>query len=222
LGNFPPINHTAILVPNRIALDYLFITHYHDDHFGGKHLIEEKYKDLIVKDYNDFDAGQEFEFEKTKVTILNSYNDGDDENTRSLSFRMEYKEFVYTHGGDIYGVNQKRILRAYRVKKDLDTLRTHVYHANHHFHGSVDSEYLRTIDPYLMIVSGEEHVYGRAAYTQTVQRDVLPYLKNMNKRLIEDLLHFEVGHVVVRVSDDANWSYETYKDLYALVPFLKN
>jgi competence protein ComEC len=206
---------------HNITLDYLYITHYHDDHFGGKHLLEEKYKDLIVKDYKDFKAGQEFELEKTKVTILNSYDDGDEENTRSLSFSMEYKGFVYTHGGDIYGVNQRRILQEYKAGNDLDALRTHIYHANHHFHGSVDSEYLRTIDPYLFIVSAEEHVYGRAAYTQTVQRDVLPFLKNNNKRLIEDLLHFEVGHIVIRVKNDANWSYETYKDLNAVVPFLK-
>jgi competence protein ComEC len=207
---------------HNIALDYLYITHYHDDHCGGKQLIEEKYKDLIVKDYKDFKTGQEFELEKTKVTILNSYDDGDEENTRSLSFRIEYKGFVYTHGGDIYGDNQRRILQQYKAMNDLNALRTHVYHANHHFHGSVDAEYLRTIDPYLIIVSAEEHVYGRAAYTQTVQRDVLPYLKKNNKRLIEDLLHFEVGHVIVRVKNGTNWGYETYKDLDALVPFLKN
>ena len=133
---------------------------------------------------------------------------------------MVYKGFVYTHGGDIYGKNQKRILRNYKVRNNLDALRTHVYHANHHFHGSVYAEYLRTIDPYLFIVSAEEHVYGRGAYTQTVQRNVLPFLRNNNKRLIEDLLHFEVGHVVIRVKDDEDWSYETYKDLDAVVPFL--
>lgn len=207
---------------HNIALDYLYITHHHDDHIGGKKLLEEKYKDLIVKDYKDFKAGQEFELEKTKVTILNSYDDGDEENTRSLSFRIEYNGFVYTHGGDIYGDNQRRILQDYKAGNNLNALRTHVYHANHHFHGSVDAEYLRTIDPYLIIVSAEEHVYGRAAYTQTVQRDVLPFLRNNNKRLIEDLLHFEVGHVVIRIKNGTNWSYETYKELDALVPFLKN
>jgi competence protein ComEC len=207
---------------HNITLDYLCITHYHDDHCGGKKLIEEKYKGLMVGDCNDFESGQEFEFENTHVTILNSHNNGQEENMRSLSFRMEYKGFVYTHGADIYGENQKRILQAYKARDDLNTLKTHVYHANHHFHGSVDPEYLRAIDPYLIIVSGEEHIYGRAAYTQVVQQDVLPFLKDNNKRLIEDLLSFEVGNVVVRVSDGSNWSYETYKDINAPIPFLKN
>ena len=63
-------------------------------------------------------------------------------------------------------------------------------------------------------------MYGRAAYTHVVMDSVLTPLKNKNKRLIEDLLHFEVGHVVIRVADETNWSYETYKDLDAVIPFL--
>jgi hypothetical protein len=184
----------------------------------------EKYKNLAKKDYKDFNTGDRLEFEKVNVTILNSYQDGinsDDENPKSLSMRMEYKGFVYTHGGDIYGQNQHQILQRYAKNNNADFLRTHVYHANHHFHGSVDEEYLKTIDPYLIIVSGEEHIYGRWAYTQQVQRDVLPYLRNEHKRFIEDLLSFETGHTVIRVADGNNWNYETYKDVNAVIPFLK-
>ena len=32
----------------------------------------------------------------------------------------------------------------------------------------------------------------------------------------------EVGHAVIRVADCNNWNYETYKDLNAVIPFLKN
>jgi hypothetical protein len=184
----------------------------------------EKYKNLAKKDYKDFNTGDRLEFEKVNVTILNSYQDGinsDDENPKSLSMRMEYKGFVYTHGGDIYGQNQHQILQRYAKNNNAAFLRTHVYHANHHFHGSVDEEYLKTIDPYLIIVSGEEHIYGRWAYTQQVQRDVLPYLRNEHKRFIEDLLSFETGHTVIRVADGNNWNYETYKDVNAVIPFLK-
>ena len=208
---------------HKIAPDYLWITHYHDDHCGGLGLLTEKYKNLTKKDYKDFNTGDQLEFEKVNVTILNSYQDGiniADENPKSLSMRMEYKGFVYTHGGDIYGQNQHQILQRYANNPDF--LKTHVYHANHHFHGSVDEDYLKTIDPYLFIVSADEHVYGRGAYTQQVQRNVLPYLKNKHKRLIEDLLSFETGHIVVRVADCNNWNYETYKDLSAVIPFLKN
>jgi hypothetical protein len=55
-----------------------------------------------------------------------------------------------------------------------------------------------------------------------VQRDVLAYLKKEHKRLIEDLLSFETGHIVIRVADANNWNYETYRDVNAVIPFLKN
>ncbi len=206
---------------HHISLDYLWITHYHDDHCGGQHLMQDRYQDIVIKDNNDFQAGDVFDWEKTKVTILNASADGQDENGKSLSFRMEYKGFVYIHGGDIYGGNQERILQVLQAENRLDDLRAHVYHANHHWHGSVDTEYLRRTDPYIFIVSGEEHIYGRGAYTQAVQQEVLPYLKDNRRRLMEDLLHFEVGHVVVRIADASHWTYETYKDLEALIPFLK-
>lgn len=212
-----------LLDRHKIVPDYLWITHYHEDHNGGEGLITEKYKNLAKKDYKDFNTGGQFLFEDVNVTILNSYQDGinsDDENFKSLSMRMKYKGFVYTHGGDIYGQNQRQILQRYASNPDF--LKTHVYHANHHFHGSVDENYLKTIDPYLFIVSGEEHIYGRGAYTRQVQRNVLSYLKNKHKRLVEDLLSFETGHIVIRVSDGDHWNYETYKDLNAVIPFLKS
>jgi competence protein ComEC len=210
---------------HKIALDYLWITHYHEDHNGGAGLIMEKHRGLTKKDYKDFNTGDQLLFEDVNVTILNSYHDGigsADENPKSLSMRMEYNGFVYTHGGDIYGQNQHQILQRYAQKNNVDFLKTHIYHANHHFHGSVDEDYLKAIDPYLFIVSGDEHIYGRSAYAQQVQRDVLPYLKNEHKRLIEDLLLFETGHAVIRVADGKNWNYETYKDTNATIPFLKN
>ncbi len=208
---------------HKIIPDYLWITHYHDDHNGGAGLVMGKYKGLTKKDYKDFNTGDQLLFEDVNVTILNSYQDGvnsADENPKSLSMRMEYNGFVYTHGGDIYGQNQHQILQ--RDANNPDFLKTHVYHANHHFHGSVDVDYLKALDPYLFIVSGEEHIYGRGAYAQQVQRDVLPYLRNEHKRLIEDLLLLETGHIVIRVADGNNWNYEAYKDLNAVIPFLKN
>jgi competence protein ComEC len=209
---------------HKIVPDYLWITHYHDDHNGGAGLLMKKYNDLSKKDYKDFNTGDRFIFEKMDVTILNSYKDGigsADDNPKSLSMRMEYNGFVYTHGGDIYGHNQHQILQRYAQGNNKDFLETHIYHANHHFHGSIDEEYLKTINPYLFIVSGEEHIYGRGAYTQQVQRDVIPFLKNEHKRYIEDLRSFETGHIVIRATDGNNWNYETYKDLNAVIPFLK-
>ncbi|MFC1568731.1 CBM35 domain-containing protein [bacterium] len=208
---------------HQIDLDYLWITHHHRDHEGGKDLLLSKYPDLIITDNHDYQTDQQFDFENIQCLILNSYSDGNDqggENSRSLSIRMEYHGFVYTHGGDIYGENQQKILKRYSKNNSINLLLSHVYHANHHFHGSVDVNYLRAIDPYLMLVSGEEHIYGRGAYTCQVQQNVIQYLHKNEKRLIEDLLPFEVGHVVLRIKDKEIWQYETYQNLEAIIPFL--
>ncbi len=201
---------------HRITPDTLWITHYHEDHCGGEGLLTEKFSGLVKKDYRDFKTEDTFEFEGVEVTILNSYADGQCENSRSLAFRMEYKGFIYLHDGDIYGQNQQRILRRYYARNKAPLPEADVYHANHHFHGSVDVPYLRTINPFLILVSAEEHVYGRGAYTYDVQRQVYPYLRESG-RLIEDLLSFETGHAVIRVIDGDTWSYETYKDLDAVI-----
>jgi len=204
----------------RIDLDYLWITHHHPDHEGGRNLLAQKYPDLVITDNDDYNTDDRFEFEGIQCLILNSAQDGagaSDENIRSLSIRMEYQGFVYTHGGDIYGMNQRRISEQYAKKNQSGLLKTHVYHANHHFHGSVDVDYLREIDPCLILVSGEEHIYGRGAYTQKVQLEVLQYLRNNSGRLIEDLLPFEVGHVLLRIHDKDAWHYETRYDIDAKI-----
>ncbi|MBN1781922.1 MBL fold metallo-hydrolase [bacterium] len=204
-----------------LTLDELWITHEHNDHMGGRELLTEKFPEMRLKGYHDYHRDDRFDYGGVNVTILNSWEDGSDElgeNSRSLSMRMEYRDFIYTHGGDIYASNQEQILKRYGERHQTEMLKTHVYHANHHFHGSVDNEYLRFIDPCLILVSGEEHIYGRGAYTHHVQKNVLAILKKNHKRLIEDLLAFEVGHVVIRITDGEHWTYETCLDPDAVFP----
>ena len=33
-------------------------------------------------------------------------------------------------------------------------------------------------------------------------------------------MSFEVGHVIIRISDSTHWNYETVKNLDATIPFL--
>ncbi len=197
-------------------IDQYILSHFHPDHDGAIDDIIKKYKIKSVKTNRDFKTGEVFELEGTCWKILNSFLENEpDENTNSLSFKLEYKGFIYTDGGDLYGHTMQSIMK--KFPKDI---KAHVYNADHHFHGSTDAGYLIKTDPYLFLVSGEYHVYQRT-YMDAFKDNTLHALKRGKGRFIDDLLTCEVGHIVLRVYGKDQWSYETYKDRYkAEIPYL--
>lgn len=185
-------------------IDHLFLTHYHDDHAGGLDLLKAALPVGAVHDYRDYRSGDRFTLGGVDWFVLNAYADGSDENSRSLSLQLTYRGFVYTDGADIYAQNQAAILERFPER-----VRSHVYYGNHHFHGSVDVNYLRRTDAALYLVSAEDSVYARAAYAQSFVRDVAGYLKAHDRRLRETLVTRETGHCLIRVHDADRWTYET-------------
>jgi beta-lactamase superfamily II metal-dependent hydrolase len=199
-------------------LDYFILTHYHADHDGGDGgaTIKTLFDVDRFFDYQDFDAGDRLDLESTQIKILNAHSGGTDENQNSLSFKMEYNGFIYIHGADIYGSNQRSIMS--RFPADV---RGHIYSANHHFHGSADAEYMRAMDPCLVFVQAEQAIYARSTFTQTFQLQTAEWLKDNNKRFIEGLPTLEVGTVVIRASSADDWTYETYGDTETpVIPYL--
>ena len=185
-------------------IDHLFLTHYHDDHSGGLEALRAALPTGPVRDYRSFRPGDAFDLGGVAGWVLNAYAAGTDENSRSLSLRLEYRGFVYVDGADIYGHNQARILR-----EMPEAVRAHVYYGNHHFHGSIDVAYLRRTDPVLFLVSADPAVYARGAFTEEFGPQVESHLRARGARLQETLLTPEVGHILVRVQDATRWSYET-------------
>ncbi len=200
-------------------LDYFIITHYDEDHDSGDGgaKIKSEFDVGQFYDYNSFTVGQMLDLEKTKIKILNAYESGTDENTRSLSFQLKYKGFIYVHGADTYAINQAAIMR--RFPNDL---KAHVFFGNHHFHGSLDYKYVRAMDPVLVLVQAEKAIYERDAYMVVFKQQIAGWLRKNNKRFIEAVPSLEVGTVVIRVNDANDWTYETYKDtLTPVIPFLR-
>jgi len=141
-------------------LDYFFLTHYHEDHDAGDggETIKLLFDVEHFYDYKDFSAGDILELQSIRIKILNAYTGGTNENQNSLSFKLDYKGFIYIHGADIYGTNQQAIMNQFPAD-----VKGHVYSANHHFHGSADFTYMRAMDPYLVFVQSEQAIYARSA-----------------------------------------------------------
>lgn len=172
---------------------------------------------------DDFFVGNQLELGGTEITILNAARHPDNEtwnfidhvhrNERSLSIRMEHNGFVYSAGGDTYQGAQSAMLSHF----DRDFLRSHVFHANHHFHGGLSGEYLLATDPVLFLTSANAAVYDRDAYVRVLLNEVIPELEQTSNRFGENLLSFETGIVVLRVDSNADWKdpstqlhYETW------------
>lgn len=171
----------------------------------------------------DFFVGNQFELGGAEVTILNAARHPDNEtwnfidyvhrNERSLSIRLEYNGFVYSAGGDTYQGAQGAMLSHF----DREFLRSHVFHANHHFHGGVSGEYLLATEPILFLTSANAAVYDRDAYVRVLLNEVIPELEQTSSRFEENLLSFETGIAVIRVDSEADWTdpatklhYETW------------
>jgi beta-lactamase superfamily II metal-dependent hydrolase len=185
-------------------LTYYINTHYHEDHVGERQTL---IRDFLVKqvwDYHSFRTGEERDLEGTRFLVLNSYSDSPDENDRSLAFRLELDGFVYTHGADLYADGQDRILSRFP-----DKVRSHVYRANHHLHGSFSQRHLLETDPCLIVISAEEAVYQRIAYTRDFQ-EAVQQLRQRGGRLRDICLTLERGNVVIFANGESDWGHAAY------------
>ena len=212
-----------ILIPffeknNITHIDYFMITHYHDDHDGDDkgETIKKKYKPEKIFDYNNCVTGSVMKTDSVSIKILNSFADGSDENTRSISFRLEYNGFTYVHGGDTYAANQEKIME--RFPEDI---KADVFYANHHFHGSTSLDYLKRMEPALVLLQSEKAIYARSTYAELFKQEAVPYFIKNGKKFMEAIPALEAGAAVIRVNDKGEWTYETYKEQdKVVVPFL--
>jgi beta-lactamase superfamily II metal-dependent hydrolase len=233
------------LKANNIEPDYLWLTHPHGDHIAGTYrrqvydgfisdgheafvntfpnvMVQRSMHEEDGGDRNFFSSGREFEFEGTNVKILNTFGDSCSEdaiavnscdlNANSLAFSMNYQDFTVQFQGDIYAHNQDRIMREY----GLGAITGQVLYGNHHWHGSINPEYVKNVDPSLIFVPASEVVYARGAFTQDAM-EAVNFLRRHGSRYKEMLMSFDIGHLIIRATSnddgEVEWTYETMKDL---------
>ncbi|MBN2424588.1 MAG: MBL fold metallo-hydrolase [Calditrichaceae bacterium] len=201
-----------VLIPllqvNNIDTIHTFIlTHYHDDHDGGDEgkTILEKFHVKEFIDYQTYPTGHSWRQGEVLFKILNGYADGEEENTRSLSTKITYNGFILNHGGDTYAVNQQKIME--RFPEDI---KAQVFYGNHHFHGFILPEYIRTINPDLVVAQAQQAVYARDAFMQKYKTDTEAFLNANREYPMDTLLPFETGMCVLRINNANNWWYESY------------
>jgi beta-lactamase superfamily II metal-dependent hydrolase len=208
-----------VLIPlfhrNKIDTIHTFIiTHYHKDHDSGDRgrIISNQFHVKNFIDYKTYRSGYQWDQDSISLKILNSYEDGDEENTRSLAIKICYNDFIYMHSGDIYTVNQKKI-----IKRFLHDVPADVFYANHHFHGSLDPHYMYLVNPDIVLIQAQEAIYARDAYMRKYRKESLNVLNKRRETPVETLPALEVGTVVIRVNSNRDWWYETYKKQDSLI-----
>lgn len=150
------------------------------------------------------------------VLIVNSHFDeqgqlisSEDENHLSVAFRLTYKGFCYFHQADMYGHTQANLLKRFGSQKEF--WKTDYLTANHHFHGSVNPEFLQFIDPKVVFIPANGAVYARGAYRQAYQNKLEKIWRNGLATWQDTILSAESGTLVCRVYDNGNFDYSTYR-----------
>ena len=190
------------------------ITHYHDDHDSGDRgdLIKQAFNVQQFIDYNTYPTGYVLEQDGVSIKFLNCSENGNEENTKSLAFKITYNGFVYYHGGDTYALNQQNILKNYP-----NDIKTDVFYANHHFHGSVSSEYILKADPDIVVVQAQEAVYARSAYMVNYRKEFLDISNSKRNEPVETLLGLETGATVISIKSGEEWKYRTHRDQHIII-----
>lgn len=198
-------------------IDYLVKTHNHPDHVGGvgtlknKNLIDKK---TVIWDGETFDYKDRFTLEKVKFFIYNVKDHklhGKDPNPNSLAFRMEYRGWVYTTGGDEGLKSMNRFMRNHP-----HLVRAHVRKIAHHVYGPISTKFLRRTNAHLYVATNKDWLvktknsHDNAWKSQFVP-DVVNHLRSNGGR-IDDPGYAVTGvdgFIYITVRNKNDWNYVT-------------
>lgn len=205
-------------------IDYLVITHQHDDHMGSAKAIIDKYEvsniimpklseinmvtttsyELLLQAIEDnkvnaipATVGDSFKLGDASVQILSPSQQDEDLNNMSVVMRVVYGETAFLFQGDAEKTIEKQLLNS-----DFD-LTANVIKIGHHGSNTSSTEkYLKAVNPQYAIIScAADNSYGHP------HREVLDRLYNNN---IDYLVTAQTGDITV-TSDGKNINVQTQK-----------
>lgn len=120
-------------------LDYVIITHYHDDHMGELDDILESFNIGQIIDYDNHP--NHIECGSLDLEFYELINESFEENNKSVVFKLYIEDDTYLFTGDIEKEREKELLENFRI---------HSSNLKAGHHGSITSssaEFIDTVDP---------------------------------------------------------------------------
>ncbi len=129
-------------------------------------------------------------------------------NENSLAIRIEYNGFVYTAGGDEYTRSMDRFL-----KDHPKLVPAHVRNTAHHLWGPVSTDFLKSTNAYLYILSTPKSIREESEAFIDDFVPTMEWLNRKKKRFMEYAITAEVRNVYIHAANDKDWGYDFYPDL---------
>jgi competence protein ComEC len=191
-----------LLSHNVDEIEYLVLTHLHEDHSGGaadiingfkvRNVIMHKTDESLIPDevfYQRFtkavdenrpeviyaEAGNEFSLGEVRLTVLAPLKEYDELNNLSIVIRLDYMDTSFLFMGDAQADEEADIIES---KSDIDC---DVIKLGHHGSMKSNSErFLKEVSPLIAVIScGFDNSYGHPGrYTlETLEYMKIPYLR---------------------------------------------
>ncbi len=191
-------NNIEFLKSKKIdTIDYLILTHSHDDHIGSlneilhnfnvKNIIISKFDhyDYLNKEYYNFQtvvSGDSIYINSLKIEVLGPINENKNINNISIVLRFELENYIFLFTGDMEADEEKELISKYNEYLKSDFLKV----SHHGSNTSSSNLFLNNVKPdYAIISVGLNNSYNLPSI-ETIDRlkKYKVYMTSLNKTII--------------------------------------
>lgn len=182
-------------------LDYLFLTHSHDDHIGALEdvLNTVRVKNIVISYYDEIEVENPIKVKSGDVIntgdvvfkVLGPINDSSNLNDISIVLQFDFlgKTFLYT--GDMEESEEQDLINKYKDSLKSDVLKV----AHHGSDTSTSEEFIKYVDPKYAIISvGVNNYYNHPASTtlEALKNVAIYQTKDIGSILFTGISYFHI------------------------------